>query len=79
VWGLGIERPEFWSSITAGNSGGEGNWLSTVVAPTVAPNTGMFFMPEFHLNVDFAASVASGDVVLAYEIEYVVEFRGSNQ
>ena len=48
-------------------------------APGTAPNTGMFFMPEMHLNVELAAASASGKLTMHYEVEYIVEFRGSLQ
>jgi len=58
---------------------GEGNWLNTAYAPGTAPNTGMMFMPEFHFNTLLAAASAAHDLIYSYEIEYVVEFRGSLQ
>jgi len=37
----------------------------------------MFFMPEFKLNAELAANAAEGDLVWCYEVEFVIEFRGS--
>lgn len=76
---LSIEKPEFWTSCTATSVNGEGNWLNCDTAPATAPNTGMFFMPELRINVDLNANAATGTLTLAYEIEFVVEFRGSLQ
>ena len=56
-----------------------GNWLNCAYEPGTAPNTGMFFMPELHLNVELAANAADGAITMHYEVEYVVEFRGSLQ
>ena len=72
-------RDQSWTSITATSQGGEGNWLNCDKAPGTAPNTGMFFMPELHLNVELAANAADGAITMHYEVEYVVEFRGSLQ
>ena len=53
--------------------------------PNAAPNTGMFFAPEFHLTTNFANPVAAGTVenpstlTFAFEVEWVVEFSGSKQ
>ena len=53
--------------------------MNCAYAPGTAPNTGMFFMPELHLNVVLAANSASGKLTMHYEVEYVIEFRGSLQ
>ena len=48
--------------------------------PNAAPNTGMFFAPEFHLTTNSATDVASGGVLtFAFEVEWVIEFSGSKQ
>ena len=47
--------------------------------PGTSPNTGMFFMPELHLNIELAANAADGKLTMHYEVEYVIEFRGSLQ
>ena len=53
--------------------------MNCVYEPGTAPNTGMFFMPELHLNIELAANAVSGAITMHYEVEYVVEFRGSLQ
>lgn len=59
--------------------------MSTAVYPGTAPNTGMFFAPEFHMVVNFANPVAQSSeaapatMTLAFEVEWVVEFSGSKQ
>lgn len=53
--------------------------MNCAFAPGVAPNTGMFFMPELHLNVELAANAAEHAITMHYEVEYVIEFRGSLQ
>ena len=53
--------------------------MNCAYEPGTAPNTGMFFMPELHLNVELAANAADGAITMHYEVEYVVEFRGSLQ
>lgn len=76
---MNIDKPEFWTSITAGTSGGEGNWLNTGYAPGSPPNTGMFFMPELKYNVELYANAAADTVAFTLEVEYLLEFRGSKQ
>ena len=53
--------------------------MNCAYEPGTSPNTGMFFMPELHLNVELAAASASGKLTMHYEVEYVIEFRGSLQ
>lgn len=77
IWTINVERPEFWTTCTAGNGAGESNWLNCSYAPGTAPNTGMYFSPKLHVNLELGAVAASGTAGFTYEIEYVVEFRGS--
>lgn len=65
--------------MTAGTAAGEANWLNTSFAPGTAPNTGMYFQPKLDINVELCANAANGAVGFTYEIEYLVEFRGSLQ
>lgn len=58
-------------------SAGEGNWLNTSFAPATAPNTGMYFSPEFKLNTELPTGADSGVVDWVFEVECVIEFRGS--
>jgi len=37
----------------------------------------MYFSPKLHVNLELGAVAASGTAGFTYEIEYVVEFRGS--
>jgi len=77
VWNLNVDRPEIWASITASSGGGEGNWLKLGVQPAVAPNTGTYFAPEFKLNMGTVTAPGANDSLWRYEVEYIVEFRGS--
>jgi len=79
VWTIAIDKPEIWSSCTAGSGSGESNWLNTQFTPGQAPNTGMYFQPEFRLNCELGANAASGTLNFAYEVELIIEFRGSVQ
>jgi len=67
------------TSITASNTAGEGNWINTQYAPGTPPNTGMFFMPELKVCTELFANAAANDLNFTFEVEYVVEFRGSLQ
>lgn len=79
MWTTSIDKPEFWTACTAGTAAGEGNWLNTGFAPATAPNTGMYFQPKLDINVELCTAAANGAVGFTYEIEYLVEFRGSVQ
>jgi len=37
----------------------------------------MYFSPKLHVNLELGANAASGTAGFTYEIEYVIEFRGS--
>lgn len=76
MWNLN-SQPEFWTSITASSSAGEGNWLNCQFAPATAPNTGMYFQPELKVDCLVANEAATGTVEFVYEVEAVIEFRGS--
>lgn len=69
-----VAKPEWWATIRAGGSG-ETNWLSTSALPTVAPNTGMFFNPNYQFNM--GALNPSTGVGWNCEEEVEVEFRGT--
>lgn len=70
-----IEKPEFWTQITA-DGGGEADWLSSAVVPTTAPNTGRFFCPILNITIG-GLPPNVGTCSLAVEEECVVECRGS--
>ena len=51
--------------------------MNTAYNPNTTPNLGMKFMPEFIFNTELGNVAASGDILYTYEVEYLVEFRGS--
>lgn len=51
--------------------------MNTAFPPGTSPNLGMCFMPELSLNILFGAAPANGAIEFSYEMEYLIEFRGS--
>lgn len=72
----------FNTSIIASSVNGEGNWLTTGVAPGAAPNTGRYFDPVLYIALAvnpamFATGGAGPTITLTGMARYVIEARGS--
>lgn len=74
-WNLtNVDKPEFWSSITA-DGGSYNEWLSTTAVPSSPPNTIKYFCPIFNFTM---GSINTGSTLTTHvEEECIVECRGS--
>jgi len=72
---LGEWNKPVYTTITA--SGADNDWMNVDFAPTVSPNTGMYWCPVLMTAMVLPAVNASGTFTFTYEWSVTIEVRGS--